>query len=71
MPGGLETMHFRDETSKTFYLRKIQLRRNNSADIKCKQLTSTRQEQHRSYTTQHPQCVVSLKIRYKKMKDLD
>lgn len=54
---GLQTMYFRSETSMTFYLRKIQLRRNNSADIKCKQLTSTRQEQHRSYTTQHPQCV--------------
>lgn len=50
----------------TFYLRKIQLRRNNSADIKCKQLTSTRQEQHRSYTTQHPQCVFYWKPDIKK-----
>lgn len=38
----------------TFYLRKIQLQRKDSADIKCKQLTHTCQEQHHSYTTQRP-----------------
>lgn len=46
--------HFRNnETLMTFYLGKFSYRKD-SADIKCKQLTHTCQEQHHSYTTQRP-----------------
>lgn len=45
----------------TLYLGEIQLQRKDSADIKCKQLTHTCQEQHHSYTTQRPHCVLDWK----------
>lgn len=64
--------HFRNnETLMTFYLGKIQLQRKDSVDIKCKQLTHTCQEQHHSYTTQCPHCVLYLKSGIKKIKDSD
>lgn len=65
-------IHFRNnETSMTFYLGKIQIQRNNSADRKCKQLIHTCQEQHHSPATQHPHCMSYWKSGIEKSKDTD
>lgn len=49
-------------------LQKNSLWRKDSAGIKCKQLTYTCQEQHHSYTTQHPHCMFYLKSGIKKQR---